>query len=134
MGADAVGGIIGGVADIGSTVLDVVNSIFSMRAAQSAQEEERAMWKQERGDTLAQQRLDNMFRQDQLDLSKAGLDLTKRKFQVDDKFRKQQRLDLLKQFGQQMKDKKVQDTIGNLMNMTNSNQSANVNTLTQLGA
>ena len=134
MGADAVSGIIGGVADIGSTVLDVVNSIFSMRAAESAQEEEREMFNLQRKDTLAQQRLDNLFRNDQLDLSKAGLDLTKRKFRADDKFRKQQRLDQMKQFDHQMKDKKVQDTIGNLMNMTNSGQSANVNTLTQLGA
>ena len=133
-GGAAVGTILEGIADIGTLVLGILDSVFSMQATEEAQKEARKMWRISRQDEQKQLRITNQLNQDRLDLDRAGLNLSRLQFRSQEKAQTRVLAEQKREWDEKMKVTENQNAITNMLNFVNNNEGIRNNILQRMAA
>jgi len=134
MGADAVAGIIQGVADVGTLVNDIISGIYEMKATEKAQGEARKLAYIQRADLLKQNRAQNYMAQQGIDISRGQLSQQRKQFQEQMKFTRQQYIDQKKARVQDMARSDRASLMSNTMGMINQDQNLKNSILSRMAA
>jgi len=126
---DMVSGIISGVADVGNTVNSIISTYYQLKATKASEKKAYALAEQQRQDVLAQNKIENMFKQQGLDLQRQGLSWEKMKWGQTWGLTKQQYRDQRNaQLAQAQRQGKL-DAVGafnNLLNQSNNQMNQTV--------
>jgi len=122
-------GIMSGAADIGNTVNSIVSTYYQLKATKESEKKAYALAEQQRQDVLAQNKIQNAFQQQGLDLQRQGLSWEKMKWGQTWGLTKQQYRDQRNaQLAQAQRQGKL-DAVGafnNLLNQSNNQMNQTV--------
>jgi hypothetical protein len=110
--AQAISGIIQAGVDTGVLVNDIISSIYQMQAAEKSEQRAYGLAQQQRQDVLAQQKIDNWYKQVGVDLSKQNLSFERMKWGQTFKMTRQQYADQKAALAQQMTRQRTLDVMG----------------------
>jgi len=107
--AAAAGSIMQAGVDTGVLVQDIISTYYQLKATTKAQEESMQLAQQQRQDVLAQQKIDNWYKQVGLDLQKQGLSFERMKWGQSFKLTRQQYADQKAALAQQAQRQRALD-------------------------